>query len=173
MLYRSVMKVFSLSKRDIQRLIDVLVKDWPKGSYPHRLKGVRVVEIDEKRRLLVSTDFVAVKCMDRIIPFLGSEKVLESFPRVVVDQGAIPFVCNGADVMRPGIIEFVGDFKKDDIIVVREVKYQKNIAIGLALYSLGDAKAMSKGAIVKNLHYVGDKVWEAYKKLRSDGFEIK
>ncbi|MEM2211192.1 MAG: PUA domain-containing protein [Nitrososphaerales archaeon] len=161
------MKIFSLSKRDTQRLIDTLMKDWPPFTYPQKFKGARVAEVDEKRRLIIFNDLIVVDFMGRIIPFLGSGKILDLFPRVVVDQGAIPFLCNGADVMRPGIIEFIGEFKKDDIIVVREVKYQKYIVVGLALCNSDEAKIMVKGAVVKNLHYVGDKVWEVYKRLEA------
>lgn len=160
------MKIFSISKRDAQRLIDALVRDWPQSTYPQKFKEARVVEIDDKRRLIIFNGFVVVDFMGRIIPFIGSNEILDLFPKVVVDQGAIPFLCNGADVMRPGIIEFIGEFKKDGIVVVREVKYQKYIVVGLALCNSDDAKVMTKGAVVKNLHYVGDKVWEAYKRLK-------
>ena len=56
-------------------------------------------------------DVTAVKIGEDILPFLGDVPILEKFPYVIVDMGAIKFVCKGANIMRPGITKF-SDFEK-------------------------------------------------------------
>jgi len=86
---------------------------------------------------------------------------LDKLPSVFVDMGAIPFVCNGADIMVPGIVEVLGEFNEGDLIVVRDVRYRKAIAIGRTLASSGEIGEMNKGKGIENLHYVGDRLWQA------------
>ena len=85
-------------------------------------------------------------------------------PAVVVDEGAVPYITKGADVMRPGIVEFVGDFKKGGVVLVRSVKLKFPIAVGLALYDKEEMEQMEKGKVVKNLHHLGDRLFELCKK---------
>jgi PUA domain protein len=96
---------------------------------------------------------------DAIYPFLGGSHV-DGLPRVVVDMGAIPYVCNGADVMAPGIAD-MDSFEVGDHVVVRDVTHGKALAIGKALKSSSDIEASRKGKVIENLHYVGDSLWKA------------
>jgi len=96
---------------------------------------------------------------DAIYPFLGGSHV-DGLPRVVVDMGAIPYVCNGADVMAPGIAD-MDSFEVGDLVVVRDVTHGKALAIGKALKSSSDIEASRKGKVIENLHYVGDSLWKA------------
>ena len=98
------------------------------------------------------------------MPFLGTPQEFQHFPSVRIDTGAIKFICNGAKVLRPGIMNF-DSFKNGDIVVVKEQDHGKTLAVGVALKSSEEAKAMSKGYIIDNLHYISDKLWEAYKKI--------
>lgn len=120
--------------------------------------------MEEGKRLLVSDELLAAQVNDSIVPFLGSQEPLRQFPSVTVDAGAVKFVCNGAKVMRPGIIDF-GTFKKGDIVGVKDPVHGKIIAVGLALEDSESAKAMGKGYVVENLHYISDKIWQAYKEI--------
>ncbi|MEM3614743.1 MAG: PUA domain-containing protein, partial [Nitrososphaerales archaeon] len=86
-----------------------------------------------------------------------------AFPYLFVDSGAVRFICNGADVMRPGVKAFPTAFNKGDIVVVKEEKFQKAIAVGEANISSQEAQLLTKGSVVSNLHYVGDKIWELAK----------
>ena len=108
---------------------------------------------------------VAVQIGENIVPFLGAkQEMLQRFPSVTVDMGAVRFVCNGAKVMRPGITEF-GAFKKGDIVAVKDQAHGKVLAAGVALEDSEAAKAMAKGYVVENIHYISDKMWEAYKEI--------
>jgi PUA domain protein len=98
-----------------------------------------------------------VKDENGLYPYLGS-KYVDSMPKVVVDMGAIRFVCNGADVMAPGITE-MSDFKEGDLVVIRDVTHGKALAIGVANKSSADIQVSKKGKVIRNIHYVGDKLW--------------
>jgi PUA domain protein len=136
---------------------------WPAGTVP-KVKTFKVYEIDPERKILVSDEFTAVQVKDATVPFLGRPETLAQFPSVTVDMGAVKFVCNGAKVLRPGIVDF-GQFKKDDIVVVKDQSHGKILAVGVALEDSESAKAMAKGYVVDNLHYISDKIWEAHKEI--------
>ena len=158
------LKTFVLSKSETNELLDKLRSAWPHDAIP-KVKSIKVYEVEEGTRLLVADDTVAVQMRDSIVPFLGSNpEVLQRFPFVTVDMGAVKFVCNGAKVMRPGIIDF-GSFKKGDIVMIRDQIHGKALAVGIALENSEAAKAMTKGYVIENLHYISDKMWETYKEI--------
>lgn len=136
---------------------------WPAGAVP-KVKTFKVYEVDAEKKILVSDEFTAVQVKDAIVPFLGKPEALGQFPTVTVDMGAVKFVCNGAKVLRPGIVDF-GQFKKGDIVVVKDQSHGKMLAVGVALEDSEAAKAMPKGYVVDNLHYISDKIWEAHKEI--------
>lgn len=158
------LKIFVLSKSESGDLLDKLAPSWPQDAVP-KVKSIKVYEVEEGRRLLVADGTVAVQIQDSIVPFLGGkQEVLQRFPSVTVDMGAVKFVCNGAKVMRPGITNF-DSFKKGDIVVVRDQTHGRFLAVGVALEDSEAAKAMPKGYVIENLHYISDKMWEAYKEI--------
>jgi PUA-domain protein len=87
-------------------------------------------------------------------------KCMDSLPAVIVDMGAIPFVCKGADVMAPGITEIKKPFEEGALVVIRDVKYGKALAVGKALKPSAAIMVEKKGKVIHNLHYVGDKICE-------------
>jgi PUA domain protein len=90
-----------------------------------------------------------------------NNELIEELPNVIVDMGAIPYVCKGADVMSPGIVKIDGVFEEEALIIVRDVNHGKALAIGRAIVSSVDMENMPKGKAINNLHYVGDKIWAA------------
>jgi len=158
------LKAFVLSKSETNELLDKLRSAWPPDAIP-KVKSIKVYEVEEDTRLLIADDTVAVQMRDSIVPFLGSNpEVLQRFPFVTVDMGAVKFVCNGAKVMRPGIVDF-GSFKKGDIVMIKDQIHGKALAVGVALENSEAAKAMTKGYVIENLHYISDKMWETYKEI--------
>ena len=95
-----------------------------------------------------------------IYPTLRS-KIVENLPTVIVDMGAIPYICKGADVMAPGIKEMPLNFNEGDIVVVRDIKHRKALAIGKALKNTLQIESSKTGKVILNLHYVGDKIWQS------------
>ena len=84
----------------------------------------------------------------------------------MVDMGAVKFMCNGANVMRPGIKKH-SDFEKDNMVCIIEESQNKFLAVGKALVSSQDIENMEKGEIIKNIHYISDKYWEIGKTIYS------
>ena len=78
---------------------------------------------------------------------------------VTVDMGAVPYVTNGADVMRPGITDINEVIEKGDFVVITEERHGKPLAIGETLYSGKEINQMHQGKVIENIHYVGDKLW--------------
>jgi len=100
-----------------------------------------------------------------IFPLLADAWLLPSRPTVVVDSGAVKFVVGGANIMRPGITKTEGEFSVGDIVVVKEQKFGKAIAVGRSNLSRQQLEEAQKGAVVQNLHYAGDKFWEMLKEI--------
>ena len=99
------------------------------------------------------------------VPFLGSPEALAHFPTAVVDEGAIKFLLNGADVMRPGIRTLDQWGSAGKVVIVKEEKKGRAIAVGLSTVSSDEAQGMSKGSCLKNIHHVGDSYWSLYKQI--------
>ncbi|MBS7647813.1 MAG: DUF1947 domain-containing protein [Candidatus Bathyarchaeia archaeon] len=105
------------------------------------------------------------KLGQNLYPTLLFEEALALMPKVVVDMGAISHICNGADVMAPGIISFEGAFNKGDLVVVVDEKYSKPLVIGEILYKDDETVNIKRGVVVKNIHFVGDKIWKTLKEM--------
>jgi PUA domain protein len=159
------MKTTFLSKRDTAALLRKLESSWPRDIIP-KIKTIKEYQLDAAESIYRSDGFTAVKIGKEmnIVPFLGDDQLLAHFPSVTVDMGAIKFVCNGAKVTRPGIIAF-DDFKKGDIVVIRDEVHHKPLAVGIALDDSNRAAEEKKGYVVQTLHYISDKIWEAHKIL--------
>ncbi|TFH27795.1 MAG: DUF1947 domain-containing protein [Promethearchaeota archaeon] len=81
------------------------------------------------------------------------------YHRVKVDQGAIPFVSKGADVMRPGVIMFDSDIQAGDIVLIEDPQHQRILSVGQAMYSTTEMETMTQGKIIKCLHSLIDPIW--------------
>lgn len=96
-----------------------------------------------------------------IIPLLSVYYVTQhqlKYPHVVVDDGAVPHIINGADVMRPGIKEVVGEFDRGSVVVIRDMK-GRPIGVGIALFSSQEMKEIQRGKVIRTIHHIGDKLW--------------
>ena len=78
---------------------------------------------------------------------------------VTVDSGAISFVSDGANVMRPGITAATDDIAPDDLVVVVEETHGKALAIGRA-EAEGSGMVGDSGKVVETFHHVGDELYE-------------
>lgn len=77
---------------------------------------------------------------------------------VTVDAGAIEFVSDGANVMRPGIVEADPAIETGDLVVIAEETHGKVLAVGRAETS-GDDMVGDSGEVVETLHHVGDDLY--------------
>ncbi len=78
---------------------------------------------------------------------------------VTVDAGAIEFVSNGADIMRPGIVAADEEIAAGDLVVIAEQTHGKALAVGRALVD-GPELTGEEGRVVESVHHVGDELFE-------------
>ena len=78
---------------------------------------------------------------------------------VTVDAGAVSFVSDGANVMRPGIVEADEGIDAGDLVVIVEETHGKTLAIGRAECP-GAEMVGDSGKVVATLHHVGDELYE-------------
>jgi PUA domain protein len=157
------LKSHPLSKSDSNDIISEISSQW--NMELPKLKMLILHEIDEETSLITSENFTVIGIDKTYLPFLSETSLLERFPKVVVDAGAIKFVCDGANVMRPGIKKYT-EFKKDDLVCIVEETHNKFLAVGKAVVSSDEMQNITKGEIVKNLHYISDKYWESAKMIK-------
>lgn len=79
--------------------------------------------------------------------------------RITVDMGAVQFVVNGADIMRPGIVGVTDDVRADRPALVVEERHHKPLAVCLARLDAAPLRAETAGKVCKNIHHVGDEIW--------------
>ena len=105
---------------------------------------------------------------DPAVAYLDGEPILtvrgaNDFPPtehlVPVDAGAVSFVSDGADVMRPGIVDADDDIAAGDLVAVAEETHGKVLAVGRALVD-GDDMVGDSGKVVESVHHVGDDLYE-------------
>jgi predicted RNA-binding protein (TIGR00451 family) len=68
-------------------------------------------------------------------------------------------------LMVPGVVQINGDFNTDDFVLVVDERHGKPLAIGVALFDSHATRKMKRGKIVRNIHYVGDRLWKALKTI--------
>ena len=96
---------------------------------------------------------------DRFLTVRGANDFPPDRHVVTVDSGAISFVSDGANVMRPGIVEATDDIEPGDLVVVVEENHEKALAVARADTHGGNMLGDS-GKVVENLHHVGDDLYE-------------
>jgi arCOG04150 universal archaeal PUA-domain protein len=111
------------------------------------------IYIIDKKPMLIEKDDWAFPTLRGAIarPFSGR--------RICVDMGAIPYVINGADIMRPGIVSVSDDVKANMPALVVDESHDKPLAVVIPLYDAEALRALEKGKAAKNLHYIGDELW--------------
>jgi PUA domain protein len=127
--------------------------------------NVEVVESDVGAVYLIGGKPLLYKADDKILPTLLFSEFTAKAPKIVVDMGAVPYVCKGATVMAPGIVRIEGEFGKGDLVLVVDMKFGKALALGESLMNVEVARQTKKGPIVKTLHWVSDKIWDITKSL--------
>jgi PUA-domain protein len=151
-----VRKRRTLRRQDARRVLEVASKYLAGQSF----SKVEEAETEDGSTVILLDDEITLfRLDDDLYPTLRC-KCVDLLPSVIVDMGAIPFVCKGADVMAPGITEIKTPFEEGALVVIRDVKHGKALAIGRAIRSSTSIMTEKKGKVINNLHYVGDKIWE-------------
>ena len=146
----------ALRRQDVRRILEEASRYLAGQSF----SKVEEAETEDGSTIFIFEDEITLFRSEGVLYPTLRCKCVDSLPAVIVDMGAIPFICKGADVMAPGITDIKMPFEEGAIIVIRDVKHGKALAIGKALRSSISIMTEKKGKVIKNLHYVGDKIWE-------------
>lgn len=160
------MNRFHLKKKEAKRVQERISKALKinRADIINRKASFEVMYFDiEKKIFFIDGKPEFMEFDGEIFPVLINERVLSQLPSVTVDMGAVPHICNGANVMASGVTKVNGSFKVDSIVVVLEERFSKKIAIVKALYSSNEIVNMKKGKVAENLHYISDKFWILFK----------
>ncbi len=160
------MKKHQIRKKEIKDInqqiekyrIEIDIKDKVEfAEIEHKGKKERFVFVNEKPWFYYY-DNEMIPVLKLLNDKEGDEEIV--MKRVIVDMGAVKFVVGGADIMRPGITEIDTGFVEGDFLVIIDEKNKKNLAVGKALSGSEDMKNTDSGKVVKNIHFVGDWIWE-------------
>ena len=108
------MRVYNLSKTARDEIVESLTKIT--GSQPIRSHELKIAESDDPNYAIIFDEKEKIylgkkKDPPSYFPLLKDESMLSGQPTITVDSGAVKFVCNGANIMRPGIVKVDGDFQ--------------------------------------------------------------
>ena len=151
------MKRKSLSNKEIKELNQQIHELYHLENFFDKKARIELLEAEFKL-ILVDNLISFFYHENKIMPTLKLLLKNNFLPKVTIDMPAVKFIVNGADVMRPGI-KNIENFNKDQILVIVDETHQKPLAVGQALFSSEEIKQMTSGKVIKNLHWVGDKVW--------------
>ena len=141
--------------RDIESTLESALGVTPNGDAYERV----AFEGSDREVILVDgeplvTDFGG----EPFVTVRGANALKPERRRVVVDAGAVSFVSDGADVMRPGIAEASPDIDPEDLVVIVEETHGKALAIGRSRVASDDLLG-EEGKVVDSLHHVGDELY--------------
>lgn len=160
------MKMHRLSKSDSRRIASRIAM-W----LDRELKRPEVTILEAGGAKLYRVDgLIFFERNGELLPIVDevNEEVLRKLPTVVVDAGASERIARGADVMRPGIREMSGEFKEGEVVVVREERSQRPLAICRAIFSHDVLATLVRGRVLENVHHVGDRLWQLARSLISE-----
>ncbi|HJJ48147.1 MAG TPA: RNA-binding protein [Methanocorpusculum sp.] len=157
----TIKKRHAIKKGQLQSLMTKLSEAIGEDANLYKSPMIEIAEtvskfniyIIDKKPMLIEKDDWAFPTLRGAIarPFSGR--------RISVDMGAIPYVINGADIMRPGIVSVTDDVKANMPALVVDESHDKPLAVVIPLYDAEALRALEKGKAAKNLHYIGDELW--------------
>jgi len=153
-------KKHRLRKKDVEKLSKMLNDTFGKEIFT----GDEIMDqADAEGNTVLSINNEVLGLIINDKPFLTLKGLLKYKPEkkyVTVDKGAVKFVCNGADIMAPGVVDADSSVKKNDLVWIRDEKHKKPLAVGVALMNAEEMINAKKGKAVLSIHYIGDKIWK-------------
>ncbi len=160
-----------IRKSELKPLKDEILKQYDskfvEQIFPKKC-NVEIIETEAGDTLYAINNILKLwKSKDGYIPvltlLLNNQVDLKT---IVVDFGAIRYVANGADVMRPGITKIDPSIKKGDIVRIIEETKNKPLAVGKAMFDASEMEVQTSGKVIKNLHTIQDSVWQFEKQFK-------
>jgi len=159
-------RAFAISKRQLrEKEIKKVLAEF-KASYSldektfNRKPTAELAETGNGALIFIDNRPVILRREGKLFPTLTFNEALEKLPKAVVDMGAIPHICNGADIMAPGIRAIEGTFQEGATILVVDERFRKPLAIGLTLVNSNQMRETKQGKVISNTHFVGDQIWQ-------------
>ncbi|MGQ4912916.1 MAG: DUF1947 domain-containing protein [Candidatus Thorarchaeota archaeon] len=116
---------------------------------------------DGSRVLLLNGEILFFEHNGRMFPTLRALlSGMITIPRVTVDMGAVKYVVNGADIMRPGITEVDDGIRENSIVAVVDERHGKPLAVGISKMSTQDLRNTSSGKVILSVHHINDPLWD-------------
>ena len=153
-----------LSKKERKRLFSYLAHEFPNLIPMTRLEEIAELRWNDKVGFTDSEgELILINEGGILFPSLRLlQEIPSQFSFVTVDNGAIRYILNGANVFAPGIVGY-SSFKKDDVVLIKNLK-GTIIAVGIAVrdsvrlsQSLQSPKKVGK--VLNNIHYLHDDFW--------------
>ena len=152
-----------LRKKDVQKVSSSLQNKYPEAFTSfiasQKLFKTDITIKDRQITLYHTADNTPLLFEEQsvILPTLYSlRKYPNLLPIITVDAGAVKFMINGADLFRPGMVEW-DPFKQDDYVVI--VNLQKAaMSIGKTLLASNDLS--EKGKVTITVHFLNDEIWK-------------
>jgi len=149
------MKKRILSNKEIRKLNESI------SEFNHQFNKKDIVELIDEQYIRFGGKILFFYDDSKLYPTL--HLVYKSEPpikKVTVDMGAVKFVTNGADIMRPGVVGISEEIKSGESVAIVDERNSKALAVGIALYDSTEMREQKGGKVVKNLHFVGDDIWK-------------
>ncbi len=148
-----------LRKKEVKKIISE-IKETANVDVP--IGDMDVMDFGNIRIVLVNNEPLLIEYGGKYyVSVYGAIKLRPEKYRVTVDEGALKFIMNGADVMKPGIVYADEGIKEGDFVYITVEGKESPIAVGIALCDGGDMVG-GKGKAVKNLHHLKDKIWKYF-----------
>ena len=163
-----MIKIRRLRNKEVQKLIQEikLNDDLPLDTDLEKRSSVEVTKPSSGFTIyIINSNPSYVSINNILIPLLNNKKLINLLNRITVDMGAVPHICNGADVMAPGVVNVSSDFDFGTFVAIVDENHGKAIAIGKTVLNSKEIRKTEKGKVVTVLHYVGDKIWHFVKEL--------
>ena len=143
-------------------LVPLKSKDFSKEleNYNFEVSKKDVIQLMDKKIILINKVPSFFYFENKLVPTLKLLLQKDLLKQVFIDQGAIKYIINGADVMRPGIVEFDSNIEKNDFVVIKDIQHKKPLAVGISLFSSEEFKTLFNGRAIKSIHFIGDDLWK-------------
>jgi PUA-domain protein len=151
-----------LKKRDQKEYMDRIENEL--GAHPTRLDSK--VKLEEgildtgERIILYEGEIIFFEDDGKLLPTLHALlRGVISIPTVTVDMGAVRFVINGADIMRPGITKIAEGIASGSVVAIVDERHGKPLAVGVSKMSTEELRAAAEGKVIMSKHHVNDALW--------------
>ena len=155
---------YSLKEKETKAILKKASTILGKINLTSFIKGLEIARISSEDEVYILDGTpVFIGSKGEVLPTLLNKEILSKLPTITVDMGAVPYLCNGADLMAPGIVKISGEFQVGALVVVVDENFSKPLALVKALYNVDEILVKKQGKVARNIHFVGDRFWKKFR----------